>query len=90
MQKQIADFGDLVALLRDWRCWSSDEVYDFGGMMVLLGACLDNLRKFALQAELEEASGFLRPEQMKFLAALTTSAEPQGGADSASSRWPVG
>jgi 3-deoxy-D-arabino-heptulosonate 7-phosphate (DAHP) synthase len=41
--------------------------YDFGGVLALLSACLDNLRKYALEAELEEIPEYLTTEQVKFL-----------------------
>jgi hypothetical protein len=65
--KEIKNFESLVELLRNWRSWASEDQYDFGGMVSLLGACLGNLSQFALDAELEELSDILEPEQIAFL-----------------------
>jgi hypothetical protein len=70
-EQRLGSFEDLEGLLRNWRLWASDEgPYDVGGMMCLLGACLDNLRECALEAELEDIAEFLTPEQGDFLCAL--------------------
>lgn len=70
-EQRLGSFDDLENLLRNWRLWASDEgPYDVGGMMALLGACLDNLREHALEAELEDIAEFLTPEQAEFLRGL--------------------
>jgi hypothetical protein len=72
LQLQIKSFEDLVKFVENWRSWSGGGQYDFGGMTSLLGACLDNLRNYALDAELEELAGFLEPDQIRFLQALAS------------------
>jgi len=64
--RRIESYEALVDLLRTWRSWSGDG-YDVGGMMHLLGACLDNLKAHALEAELDELAEFLEPAQVEFL-----------------------
>ncbi|EDN65431.1 hypothetical protein BGP_6679 [Beggiatoa sp. PS] len=48
-----------------------DKVYDFGGMVSLLGACLDNLKESALEVEIEEIREYLTSEQYDFLNQLS-------------------
>lgn len=70
---QFSSFVDLKEFLRHWTFWGGDEgPYDVVGMMCLLGACLDNLREFALHAELEDVGECLTPEQAEFLQNLAT------------------
>lgn len=75
--EQMKSFEELVEFIKTWRAWSGDEQYDFGGMTSLLGACLDNLQQFALDAELKELEEFLEPNQILFLKTLASRlAEP--------------
>jgi hypothetical protein len=70
---EIQDYEELVDYLRKWRSSfeSSHEEYDFAGMVFLLGACLDNLRSFALEAELEDIGGYLDDDQSAFLTRIS-------------------
>jgi len=43
------------------------EMYDFVGFAYLFAACLDNLRKYALEVQLDDIGDCLSPEQRKFL-----------------------
>ena len=52
--RTFATFEELENFLREWRSFSDDAIYDTGGAIALLGACLDNLRARLLDAELEE------------------------------------
>jgi hypothetical protein len=49
------------------------QAYDAAGMMVLLCACLDNLRKYALPAELEDFGAGLTDEERAILKTLAGS-----------------
>lgn len=51
---QIDSLEELAGYLLDFETWDHRGGYDFGGMVSLLGACMDNLRKHALEAELPE------------------------------------
>jgi len=56
----IRSYEELEDMLRNWLCFGvqREHEYDFGGMASLLGACLDNLQKHALEAELEDIGGY--------------------------------
>ena len=71
--KDVASFSQLLEYLKNWRSSfdSLEEQYDFGGMAQLLGACLDNMRQFALESELEDLCEYLTAEQWKFLNSLS-------------------
>ena len=60
-------FEELAKYLREFDTWDHRGGYDFSGMVYLLGACLDNLRKFSLPIEMEELPGRLEPHQLAFL-----------------------
>lgn len=47
--------------------WNDDDGYDVGGMRHLLRACLQNLREFALEAELEEYGYSIDANELAFL-----------------------
>ena len=64
-------FEDLESLLKHWTSRYDNNVYDFGGMTSLLGACLDNLKEHALDAEIEEIKEYLTSEQYDFLKLIT-------------------
>lgn len=68
--ENIEDLGDLAQRLRNWRTFSHDEAYDYGGLVQLLIACLDNLREMAVEGELEDITNFLDDEQKEFLQTL--------------------
>lgn len=58
------------------RRWGSDEgPYDFNGVVHLLLACLDNLKAFALDAELEDIGESFDTEQAAFLGNLARRVE---------------
>ena len=61
--KQMAD------TLRQFTGFTETD-YDFGAVITLTLACLDNLRANALEAELEEIAAYLSPEQADFLVLL--------------------
>jgi len=58
---------DLETYVKEWGSNPEDEPYDFGEVLALLSACLDNLRKYALEAELEDIPEYLTSEQAKFI-----------------------
>jgi hypothetical protein len=64
---EISSFDDFAQRIRDFETWGDSGGYDFGGAVILLGACLDNLEKHALPAELEELTDRLEPSQITFL-----------------------
>ncbi|MEQ1569160.1 MAG: hypothetical protein ABMA64_26225 [Myxococcota bacterium] len=50
--------------------WEDPDVYDFGGMMGILGACLSNLSRFGVTGELDEVANYLEPAQLEMLLRL--------------------
>ncbi|MDM8558518.1 hypothetical protein [Candidatus Parabeggiatoa sp. HSG14] len=52
--------------IKEWGSNPEDGPY-FGEILALLSACLDNLRKYALEAELEDIPEYLTNEQAKFI-----------------------
>jgi hypothetical protein len=70
--KTFESFEELLEFVRNWRIWQDPGAheYDVGEMIRLLGACADNLSKFALDAELEDIPEFLEHEQIQFLKKL--------------------
>ena len=71
----VRTYGELLDYLRNWRSPEDPQVYDFGGMVHLLTACLDNLRQLAVDGELEDIGNFLDDEQRLFLAKLSRLAQ---------------
>jgi hypothetical protein len=65
--QKIENFDELEACLRNWRSFADPTVYDFVGSVCLFAACLDNLRTYALEAELDVLKEGLDKEQIKFL-----------------------
>ena len=70
--KPLKTFEDLEALLRHWGSFADPALYDAGGMILLLAACLDNMRLRMLDAELEDIDAYLTDEQKEFLLKLAT------------------
>jgi hypothetical protein len=64
---QIDSFESLATYLRNFTTWNETGGYDFNGMVFLLGACLDNLRKRASKEEVDEISAILEKHQLAFL-----------------------
>jgi len=49
-----------------------EQPYDFGAIVQMLAACLDNLRTHGLEAEIEDIGDYLENEQKAFLARLAS------------------
>jgi hypothetical protein len=67
----IESFGQIEQGLRDWRSFVDRDAYDVGGMVTLLCACLENLRKNVPAAEMTHLGAQLSEEeraQLKILA----------------------
>jgi hypothetical protein len=62
----IKNFTDLKDFLENWHSSKDSEVYDFGGIVQLLIACLNNLKKYGLESELEDISEFFEEEEKRF------------------------
>jgi len=60
----IKTFDEFEALLRSFSNWGGDPVpYDAGGVACLLGALLDNIHRYGIDADFEEIPERLTPEQ---------------------------
>ena len=68
--ENVKGYDDLVDFLRNWRSFHDPQVYDFGGIVHLLKACLDNLREFAVEGELEDLTNYFDADQKQFLQRL--------------------
>ena len=66
-QRTINSYSELLAYLEAWTSWEDPDVYDFGGIVGVLGACLTNLERNALDAELEDIANRLEPGQLETL-----------------------
>ncbi len=58
---------DLEKFIKEWGSNPEEGPYDFGEVFALLSACLDNLKKYALEAEIEEIPEYLTDEQANFI-----------------------
>ncbi|MES2693280.1 MAG: hypothetical protein V4773_07385 [Verrucomicrobiota bacterium] len=63
---------NLSELLKAIRAYGTHDgsVYDFGAVMQMLEACLDNLRAHALEAEIDDMPDYLNEDQKSFLRKL--------------------
>ncbi len=66
----IKSYTELRELLRNFRTWGDETIYDFNGIVHLWLALLDNLQENALQAELEDINDSMTQSQREFLANL--------------------
>jgi hypothetical protein len=73
-------FEELAAYLRGFVNIDGDPVpHDFGGVVLLWLALLDNLRANGLNGELDDVAGYMSPEQISFLVRLADRVRrPQG------------
>ncbi len=66
----LESYESLLLVLREYTSWppsSSGPPYDVGGVAQLLDACAENLRRNALEADLELVSSALSDENRRFL-----------------------
>ena len=61
---------ELELALREWTCWTGAPDFDAESMVLLLGACVDSLRRHANELDLDEVGELLIPEQADFLTEL--------------------
>jgi hypothetical protein len=67
---EIRSFDDLEKYLADFTTWDGDHVHDFGGAFLLLGAILGNIRRYALDVDIDSIGSYLNDEQKSFLQRL--------------------
>ena len=63
----VKDYEGLHYFLRNWRSFHDPQVYDFGGIIHLLLACLDNVREFAVDGEINDLTNYFNSDQKQFL-----------------------
>lgn len=70
--KGIKSHDELINYLKSYGKNNGDfEEYDFGWMVSLFLACLDNIRQHALPIEIEDFGEYLNEEQKQFLIKLS-------------------
>lgn len=60
-------FRELESYLREWMSFADNEIYDAGGGVALLGACLDNLQRHLLEEDVEDLRERLSESQRGYL-----------------------
>ena len=78
----IRSYEDLLDFLKNWEKQRDGSEYDFVGMAHLLGACLENLEKFSLEAELDRLSECLEEKPAQFLKKLAERISRPGRSES--------
>ncbi len=71
----IKNFGDLLDYFREWRSMGNPDAYDFGGIVHVMLACLDNIREYAIEGEIEDIGVYMTKDQVAFLKRITEAAE---------------
>jgi hypothetical protein len=71
----IKSFDDLLRYFREWRSLDDPAMYDFGGIVHVMLACLDNIRRYAIDGEIEDIGGYMTRDQVAFLKRLVEAAE---------------
>ena len=69
IEKTIS-FEDLEKFLVNWENINGQGGYDSGGMLLLLKACIQNLKNNCFIDTLEEMEDFLTPEEISFIKEL--------------------
>lgn len=72
---EIKHFGDLLDYFREWRSLDDPDAYDFGGLVHVILACLDNIQEYAVEGEIEAIGIYMTKEQVAFLKRITEAAE---------------
>ena len=69
----IESFEELESGLKNWTSFADRQVYDVGGMMALLCACVNNLRNNVSPAEVPDLAAGMTEEERSFLRTLAGS-----------------
>lgn len=69
--ENVSSLGDLTERIGNWTSFCDDYVYDHGGLIQILAALLDNMRKHSIASDFEEVSGRLSNEQREMLIRLS-------------------
>ena len=68
--ESISDLRDLTDRIQNWTSFEDEHVYDHGGLIQILAACLQNLRKNSLPVDFEELADRLSEEEIEMLLKL--------------------
>lgn len=67
----ISNLDDLLNYLRDWTTFGQDRTaYDTGGIVVILLACLDNLKSKGIAGDYESLGDYMTKNQRSFFLEL--------------------
>ncbi len=66
----VHSFEELEERLKNWINFSGEGDYDFVSMMLLLKACITNLRTHSLLADFENLEDFFSSEEIHFMQTL--------------------
>lgn len=66
----VSSLEDLTERIRNWTSFKDEDVYDYGGLIHILAACLENLRRHSIPIDLEELSDRLSDEEIEMLIKL--------------------
>jgi hypothetical protein len=73
---EVQSFESLKKYLENFMCWRDEEhIYDFGGVVSLFLALLDNMHKHGIEGDLGEIGGYFTEEQREFLKVICKSVE---------------
>jgi len=68
---EVKNYTDLYKYLREFKNWADDPyIYDFGGVVHLMLALLDNIQQDAIEGELEDIGYYFTDAQRQFLARI--------------------
>ncbi len=63
----IESFADLTQSLKDWRSFRDPLVYDAVGMMALFDACLESMRRYFTEGDIDQFAATIAPIDREFL-----------------------
>jgi len=78
--EHITSLGDLAERIRTWTSFADPDIYDDGGLVQLLAACLDHLGRHALPIEIEDIGERLTHEQAEMVLRLAKALQRTPGA----------
>jgi hypothetical protein len=77
--ENVSSLGDLAERIRNWTSFKDEDIYDYGGLIHILAACLGNLRKHSIPVDLEELADHLSDEEIETLIKLAKAVQKDPG-----------
>jgi len=68
--EKLKTFSELLEYLENWHSVEDPNIYDFGGIVQLWLACLNNIKKYAVEGELEDLVVYMENEEREFLSKI--------------------